>query len=192
MNFLDVILIGIALAMDACVVTISNCATYKGCLTKRKCIAMPITFGIFQGIMPLIGFFIGSFFFGYIEEYIGYLTSAIFLALALKIIFDIAKERKSESKESNSNSHKFSISLLFIQAIATSIDALAIGFSFSSLTFNVYLAVLTIAVVTFILVSIAMFLGNQVQKMLDKYADWIGAFILIILAVKTLIESIVA
>ena len=62
MSIIDIIFIGIALSIDACAVTIANCATYKNCLSKKKEWAMPVLFAFFQGLMPLIGFGIGSIF----------------------------------------------------------------------------------------------------------------------------------
>ena len=73
--------------------------------------------------------------------------------------------------------------------MATSIDALAVGVTLINLTFSVYLAVLVIATVTFILVSIALIFGKTLGKLFGKYAEWVGAIILLALSIKSLIEA---
>ena len=75
MQVIDVILISIALAIDACALTIANCATYGCSLTKKKEWMMPIAFAVFQGLMPVIGYFIGYAFKDYIGDIIKYISS---------------------------------------------------------------------------------------------------------------------
>lgn len=194
MQIIDVILIGIALSIDACALTIANCATYGCSLTKKKEWLMPITFAIFQGVMPVIGYFIGYAFKDYIGQVIKYISAGIFLLLALKIIFDIIKESKKEEQLNNPSSCqktvKLTVLMILLQAIATSIDALAIGVTFINLEFSVVFAVAIISVVTFIFVSASLLFGKYLGKLFGKYAEWVGAIILIILAVKSLVEAI--
>ncbi len=191
MNVFDLILIGIALSMDASALTIANCTIYGKNLTKKKEWSMPIAFALFQGIMPLIGYFIGSTFADSIEGFSGYITAGVFFILCAKIVFDIIKE-KTEIKEVDNNKENYTFLLLFIQGVATSIDALFIGVTLSfELSFSIYIAVLIIAVVTFIIVSIALIFGKYLGKVFGKYAEYVGAVILFALAVKSLIEAIV-
>lgn len=193
MNLFEIILIGIALSMDACALTIANCTTHKDCLDKKMEWAMPTAFALFQGIMPLIGFLIGSVFSNAIGTIADYLTSAIFFFLSGKIVFDIIKDGKEESccpVDGCCKSTKFTYSTLIIQAVATSIDALAVGVTLINLTFSVYIAVLVIAVVTFILVSTALIFGKSLGKLFGTYAEWFGAGIIFILAVKSLVQAI--
>lgn len=194
MQIIDVVLIGIALSIDACALTIANCATYGCTLSRKKEWLMPITFAVFQGVMPLIGYLIGFAFREYIGDVIKYISAGIFLLLAIKIIFDIIKESKESDtlKEPSSCKKivKLSIVMILVQAIATSIDALAIGVTFINLEFSVVIAVLIIAVITFILVSIALIFGKYLGKIFGKYAEWVGAIILIALSVKSFIEAI--
>ena len=153
MNLYDIILIAISLAMDASAVTISNCSTYKHTLTNNTKWAMPIAFAIFQGIMPLIGFFIGSLFSSFIGKIAGLLSSAIFFVLSGKIFIDIIKDKKecvcsfSEQKQlcEKEKTNFLSFSVLIVQGVATSIDALVVGITFVNLTISVFLAVLVIA-----------------------------------------------
>ena len=197
MKLYEVILIGIALSMDACALTIANCTTYKGRLSAKKEWSMPIAFAIFQGLMPLIGYFIGYLFFDYISSATKFITSGIFFFLAGKIIYDIVKEKICERKivevknASCPCKKNFTFGVLILQAVATSIDALAVGVTLIDLTFSVSFAIAIISAVTFALVLGAMFFGKTLGKLFGKYAEWVGATILLALAIKSLIEALV-
>ena len=185
MNLLDIILIGIGLSMDAFAITISNCITYKNSLKKVQEWSMPTMFALFQGLMPLIGFFIGSFFFDYIKDYAKFLTSVIFFILALKIILDIIKERNCK-EENKSCAPKFTFTLLVIQAFATSVDALIIGLTLNNASISIAISILVIVLVTFIIVTIALILGKKLGLILGKYANYISATLMLFLAIKNL------
>lgn len=197
MKFIDVLLIGIALAMDACALTVANCATYATTLNKKKEISMPVAFGVFQFLMPIIGFYIGSLFSGYIANISKYITAGIFFVLSAKIIFDNVREILSDRKimevdiKSQKTVKNFTFWALIIQAVATSIDALAVGVTFSvELTFSIFWASLTVGIVTIILAMVALILGKYLGKIFGKYACWLGAVILLALAIKNLVEGI--
>lgn len=189
MKIYEIILIGVALSMDAFALTIANCTTYKKTLSKYKFFLMPVTFGAFQFLMPVIGFFLGSIFERFLSKISGFLTAGIFFFLAIKIIIDVVREKE----EKQSSPAKFTFLTLLIQGIATSIDALLIGISFvGSLDFSVFLASAIIGVVTFIIVLVALFIGKNLGKILGKYASYAGIVILLFLAIKELIEAIVS
>ena len=196
MTLIDVILTALALSMDACALTISNCTVYKCDLNGKKEWSMPLAFGVFQGVMPLLGFILAKAFNSLIslDKIAGFLTAIIFFFLAGKIIIDIIKDKNQQfcpiKDDSNAKKSKFTLSVLLLQAVATSIDALAIGVTFINLKMNVLLAVLVIASITAILVSIALLFGKKLGKLFDSYAEWIGATILFILAAKSLIQAI--
>lgn len=191
MNVLDVILIGIALSMDACAITIANCSTHKTLFKEKKAWSMPVFFSLFQGVMPLIGFFVGSIFSKYLEAYAGYLVSAVFLALSVKIVIDLIKEKK-ESLDTNKNEKSISLLVVLLQAFLTSIDALIIGVTMSmTLTFSIFYAVIIIALVTALLVITSLFIGKFLGIVFGRYAEWVGAFILFALAVKEFVGAII-
>ena len=195
MQILDVILIAVALSIDACALTIANCSTYKNTLSKKTEWSMPIAFALFQGVMPLIGFFIGYVFKGYIGTVTKYISAGIFFVLAIKIVVDVIKEMRDErcivEVKTECPCKKLTLSVIAVQAVATSIDALAVGVTFIDLKFSVFLAVTVIALITFSLVSISLVFGKYLGKLFGKYAEWVGAGILLILAVKSLIEAII-
>ena len=192
MELYDIILIGVALSMDACALTIANCTTYKCSLNGKREWLMPTAFAIFQGVMPLIGFFIGSLFAKAIGNIGDYITAVIFFFLAGKIVFDIIKDKKqSDCNKCSTTAHRFTIPILLVQALATSIDALAVGVTLINLTFSVYIAILIISAVTFVLVSIALLFGKSLGKIFGEYAEWVGAIILFALAVKSLVFALI-
>lgn len=191
MSVWEVVLIGVALSMDAFAITIANCATYKDTLNRKKEWAMPVAFAIFQILMPIIGYYIGSLFAEYISSAAKYVTAAIFFVLAAKIVIDNIKEaRKEETEEKTAGN--FTLGIIALQAVATSIDALAVGVTFAvELEFSVFVAAGIIGAVTFTLVTAALFIGKFLGALLGKYAQWTGAFILFFLAVKNFIEGII-
>ena len=193
MDILDIILIGVALAMDACALTISNCTVYKCDLNGKKEWSMPIAFAIFQGIMPLIGFLIGSIFAEFIGKIAGFLTAGIFFFLSGKIIVDNLKgDHDAVCPVDTSKINKLTFTILLVQGLATSIDALAVGITFISLPFSVFIAVGVISLVTALLVSLALIFGKTLGKLFGSYAEWIGAGILLVLAIKSLVSAIIA
>lgn len=185
MTFLEIVLIGIALAMDALAITLSNCATLGGKLSKKQSLSMPIAFALFQFLMPVLGFYVGSFFAKSLVSIAGYITASVFFVLTAKIVLDKISEK--EEKESSN----FSYSILIVQAVATSIDAFIIGITFAITLASPFIPSLIIGAVTFIIVSIGVFLGKRLGKALGKYAEWLGAGILFFIAVKNLIEAII-
>ncbi len=190
MEIIDIILIGIALSIDACAITIANCNVYKSALNKKNLWLMPTLFGVFQAIMPLIGYYIGTTFASYLSSVAGYITSGIFFVLAIKILFDIIKEIKGEDEQKQIKA--FSPWLVVVQALATSIDAFMVGLTFSlSFTMSIFIGILIIFAITFILVCLAILLGKSLGNLFGKYANWIGFAILLILAIKELIFAII-
>lgn len=191
MSVWEILIIGVALAMDAFALTIANCTTYEKFLTKIKEWSMPLSFAAFQFLMPVLGFFIGGVFAGFLQSFAKFLTAGIFFILAAKIIFDVLEEKR-ERKPSAPKKSRFTVYILLIQALATSLDAFAVGITFAALTlpFSVFIAAGIIGVITFFIVTLALFIGKSLGKLLGKYAVWTGAVILFALAIKNLIEGI--
>ncbi len=195
MNILDVILIGLALAMDAFALTIANCTTYKNCLTKKRAWAMPVFFSLFQFIMPVIGFYLGHLISKEISTIAGYVTFGVFLILAGKIVFDNLKELRKDEQITEANEKHcnfFSFKILIVQAIATSIDAFLIGATKFAFTLShPFFASLAVGGITLLIVAFALFIGKGLGKALGKFAEWTGAIILFALAIKELIQAII-
>lgn len=195
MSALEIIAIAVALATDAFALTIANCATYEKTLNRIKEWSMPSAFALFQFLMPLMGFFLGGLISGFLQSFAKFLAAGIFFILAVKIVFDITEEnRKSEKSDKHvKKTQSFNFGVLFIQAIATSIDAFAIGITLAavSLPFSVFFAAGIIGAITFAVVSVALLIGKSLGRLLGKYAVWLGAIILFVLAIKNLVEGFV-
>ncbi len=196
MKLFDIILTGIALSMDAFALTVANCTTYKDDLNKKKEWSMPIAFSLFQFLMPVIGFYIGSLFADKLSSFAGFITFGVFFILSMKIVFDNVREIKGKvGKEKNNTdikSPKFSFLILILQAIATSIDALIIGAgSFAFTLSSPFLASVIVGAITFLIVMLALIIGKNLGNLFGKYASWAGAVILFSLSIKNLIQAII-
>ena len=161
---------------------------------------MPALFSAFQFGMPLLGYFLGGLVSGFLQSFAKFLSAGIFFILAAKIVFDIiAEKRKSETIDGfgktarRETTHRFGLSVLMLQAVATSIDAFAVGITFAATTlpFSVFAVAGIIGIITFAIVAAALYIGKSLGRLLGEYAVWLGAIILFVLAVKNLIEGVI-
>lgn len=182
MSFLEILLIGIGLSMDAVAVSMSNGMVYKN-LTKDKFIAMPIFFGVFQGLMPVIGFYAGSIFSDFISKYSGIITFIVLGIIGSKMIKDGFGSPDDEEVSSKNLTYK----VLFLQAIATSIDAFAVGVSFCAVGANILVAAPIIAITTLICSLLAIYIGKKFGNMLENKAQILGGLILVFIGIKALL-----
>lgn len=182
MNFISILFIGIGLSMDAFAVSIA-----KGmCLKKdigKAAIQLAFWFGLFQAIMPFLGWLAGSYF----QEMIASIDHWIAFLLLSAIGINMIKEAKQETCDCDEDTD-MSLKHILLLAIATSIDALAVGISFAFLQVNIYEAMLIIGITTFFLSFIAVYLGNRIGGFFQKYAGILGGIILILIGLKILIE----
>ena len=180
---MELILIAIALAMDSVAVSIASGVKYKK-INVYTVIKISLFFGIFQGLMPLIGYFTGTIFSSHVAEYSHYIAFVILIGLGLNMI----REAREDDFESEVKDLKNKT--LFFLAIATSIDALAIGVTFSFQDINIYYASFLITTITFILCFIAVYVGKRLGGFLESKAEYLGGIILIILGCKILFEGL--
>ncbi|WP_295566210.1 manganese efflux pump MntP family protein [uncultured Holdemanella sp.] len=185
MDFFTILFIGIGLSMDACAVSLAKGMSLDRNKIKKYAFILAFAFGFFQAFMPAIGYFAGSHF----AEYIQSIDHWIAFILLGFIGINMIREGKEE-KLADTNIHKISIKDIFILAIATSIDALAVGVSFAFLKVNLLLAITTIGITTFILSFISVLFGKKLGSLFEKYAEYLGGWILIILGIKILIEHL--
>ena len=183
MGLIEIILSGIALAMDAFAVSICKGLTLKK-MEISKALICGIYFGVFQAIMPLIGYFIGKSFITFIESFDHWIAFAILAIIGINMI------RESFSKEEVDPD--FSAKAMLILALATSIDALTMGLSFSmvDLRVNIFAAVTIIGVITFILSGLGVFIGNIFGLRFNKIAQIIGGVCLVLIGVKVLLDGL--
>ena len=186
MGLAELFILAIGLSMDAFAVSIcKGLATEK--LKIKHTIIAGLWFGGFQALMPLIGYFLGTTF----EKYVTALDHWIAFVLLGAIGGNMIKE--AFSGEENEADGSFGIKTMLIMAIATSIDALAIGITFALLPdVNIIAAVSFIGIITFVLSAIGVKLGNVFGAKYKSKAELTGGIILIILGLKILIEHITA
>ncbi len=176
--FLDILLIGIALAMDAFAVTLSSSMTYPN-LKGKKRLSLPLAFGVFQGIMPIFGYFLGNIFSNLLCTYSGIITFVILSIIGGGMIKDGIKGEKEEEKE-------FSFKLLIFLAIATSIDAFAVGVGFAAMGAEIFSSALIIAVSTFLITLCGLYLGKFAGEKLGDKSVIVGGAVLVIIGIKSL------
>lgn len=180
MGIIELITVGLALSLDAFAVTVSNSLIYK----KEKRILMPIFFGLFQGLMPVLGYFACGVFKDFVEKYSGIVTLLILGFIGGKMIFDSFKKDDDEETKIYPS---LTLKVLFIQAIATSIDAFAVGVSFLAINVNIWFSAAIIVITTFLSCLFALFVGNKASSFLEKKAPLIGGIILVIIGLKAMI-----
>lgn len=187
MSLLSLLSIAVALAMDAFAVTITNSMTYNSAKLRYGVISS-LSFGLAQGIMPLIGWLAGQMFLDIISKYDHYIALILLSIIGIHMIVEAVKELKEGGDTiSHKKSHP-TFRVIFLQAIATSIDALAVGVSFAALKINIVIASSIIAVITFIICVLGIFIGKKIGELLKGKAEIFGGIVLILIGVKTFVE----
>ncbi len=186
MGIAELVLIAIGLSMDAFAVSVcKGLASRKADFIKMfKC---GIWFGGFQGLMPLIGFFLGRSF----EKYITAIDHWIAFAILALIGINMLREAFSSKDESDDKDDDYSAGKMFTLAVATSIDALAVGISFALAgDTNIWIAVALIGVITFVLSFAGVKIGVVFGNKFEKGAQIMSGVILILIGTKILLEHL--
>lgn len=183
MDTIEILLISVGLAMDAFAVSVCKGLAMKK-MNYKKAIIIGLYFGIFQALMPVLGYFLGTTF----KTLIVNIDHWIALILLAGIGSNMIKE--AFNKESENINDSVNAKEMLILAIATSIDALAIGITFACLRMDIVLPVVSIGIITFILSIIGVKIGNRFGNKYEKKAELAGGLILIILGVKILLEHL--
>lgn len=184
MGFVELFILAVGLSMDAFAVSICKGLAMKKASWKAQ-FCCGAWFGGFQALMPLIGYFLGTLFIDAI--------SAIdhWIAFGLLVIIGVNMLREALGSEEEAADADLSVKTMFIMAVATSIDALAVGISLAMAgVANIWLAVLLIGATTFVLSAIGVKVGNVFGSRYEKKAEIVGGVILILLGVKILLEHL--
>ena len=184
MGLLYILLIAVSLSMDAFAVSVSNGLSIKG-IRKSEILLEALFFGGFQFLMPVLGFLLGFSVKGYIEAFDHWIAFALLAVIGFNMV---RESMGDEEDEDNSQRQALTPTKLLFQAIATSIDALAVGVSFAVLNVNILSASAVIGVVCFIISVFGSIIGKNAGKMLKKRAEMAGGIILILIGVKILAE----
>ncbi len=188
MGYVEIFLIALSLAMDAFAVSVSDGLALKEIKPKHGAVH-GLHFGFFQFMMSLIGYLGANIFKGYIES----IDHWIAFILLLIIGFNMIRETFGEEEEAETSEEKmFSVGHMTMLAIATSIDALAVGISFSlaELKMSIWVACLMIGAVSFVLPFCGVYIGKFIGGMFQKYAQRAGGCVLIIIGIKILFEHL--
>lgn len=176
--------IAVGLAMDAFAVSVCKGLSMKK-INFKKLLVIALYFGIFQAVMPIIGYFLGESF----ENLVTSIDHWIALILLSFIGINMIREALGKSEEDNKNDDT-SFKTMVMLGIATSIDALAVGITFAFLETNIFIIALIIGVVTFIISSIGVVIGNKFGDKYEKRAEIFGGVILILMGIKILLEHL--
>lgn len=188
MDVIEIILIGVGLSMDAFAVTISNMFVYRN-LSRARMMLMPITFGLFQGIMPLIGYFAGTLFADTLSQYAGIISFLILGIIGGKMIWDAVHEEEAvDEVEGAEHAKTLTIPTLLLQGVATAIDALFVGVSFAAMSVEPFASCSIIALTTFLCVLVALLIGRRFGTLLGERAAIVGGVVLILIGLKALLS----
>lgn len=188
MSLVEILLIGVGLSMDAFAVSVTNGMTAKN-IKLGWAFAIAACFGFMQGLMPAIGFILGSTFTSYVEAFDHIIALVLLGFIGGKMLIDGVKNKD----ETSGTGCVLTVGALVLQGIATSIDALAVGVSFAAVmkSYNeMLIAVAVIAVTTFILSFIGVFVGKKSGDFLNNKAQIVGGLILVAIGVKIFVEHV--
>ena len=185
LSLFSIFMIGIGLSMDAFAVSVARGMTMKKEELLRYALTLGFFFGIFQAVMPLIGWWAGSCF----QEFIASIDHWIAFGLLAIIGSNMIRE-SFRGEEEACDDKSLTLKTILILAVATSIDALAVGISFAFLQVHIWTAIVIIGLTTFVLSFLAVYLGNRLGNLLEKYAGILGGIILILIGTKILLEHL--
>lgn len=188
MGIVELLLTAIALSMDAFAVSVC-----KGLGMRRmrydQALVISLYFGVFQALMPLIGWLLGTSFSRYIQEFDHWIAFVLLAFLGGKMLWDVFHEK--EDGEQESAERRLDHRELFMLAIATSIDALAVGIAFACLDVNIWSSISIIGVTTLVISFAGVWIGNRFGNRFQKKAEIAGGLVLILIGVKILAEHLI-
>lgn len=186
MGFLELLILAVGLSMDAFAVSVCKGLSMKKA-TLREGAICGVWFGGFQALMPLIGFYLGTLFAGAIEAFDHWVAFALLVVIGINML----KEALSKEECCSQSDADLSVKTMFVMAVATSIDALAVGISLAMAgDVNIFTAVVLIGITTFVLSALGVKIGNIFGSRYEKGAQIAGGVILIVLGIKILLEHL--
>jgi putative Mn2+ efflux pump MntP len=194
---LEILLIAVSLSMDAFAVSVSSAACSKN-LTRFHMLRASFAFGLFQFLMPLAGWFIGASFSSYIKSFDHWVAFALLAFVGGKMLIEVFKEWKEDpdaaSCPTDGEEKKRDLSskrIVLLLAIATSIDALAVGMSFSVIGQSALMPSVIIGLVTFAICLSGFFFGKKLGLLFGRYAQLVGGCVLIGIGARILLQHII-
>lgn len=190
LDWINVVLTSLSMSVDAMTVSAVDSIQEKN-MKKTKSILIALVFGVFQFIMPVIGYFIGYSFKDILEVYIPWIAFSLLSLLSIKSFIDWIKDRKKKDNGEEVDK-KISILEILVQGVSTSIDALCIGFVYLNLNIsNAMIVFSIIGVTTFLLSLLTSLFGNLLADKLEKWSGLIAAIVFLAVGLKILIEGLI-
>ena len=183
MKLFEIIFISIGLAMDAFAVSVCKGLSMKK-MNWKNTLIIALYFGLFQALMPVVGYFLGSTFSSFVESIDHWIAFILLAVIGTNMIKD------STDDELDKRNDNVDFKTMIVLAIATSIDALAVGVTFSFFEINLVLSITIIGIITFILSIIGVLIGNKFGDKFQNKAELAGGIILIIIGLKILLEHL--
>ncbi len=183
MGIIELLLVGVSLAMDATAVSICKGLSMKK-LSGKKAMIIALYFGIFQALMPAIGYVLGVSFKNFVESIDHWIAFILLLVIGVNMIVETLK---SDNETSND---KVDFKTMLPLAIATSIDALAVGITLAFLNVNFILAIISFGLITFALSILGVIIGHKFGSKYGNIANIVGGIILILIGTKILLEHL--
>ena len=188
MGFIEILLIGVGLSMDAFAVAVCKGLNMKKLNCKHAAV-IALFFGGFQALMPFAGWLLGKSFEKYITSVDHWIAFILLSILGGKMILEALRSSDGETCPACA-ADRLDLKELFLMAVATSIDALAVGITFAFLRVNILISIGIIGITTFLLSMVGVVLGNKFGARYEKKAELAGGVILIMIGVKILIEHL--
>ncbi len=188
MSFFEIFMIGVGLSMDAFAVAICKGLNMRK-LDKVQTLVIALFFGGFQALMPFLGWLLGKQFESYITSFDHWIAFVLLAFIGGKMIWDVFKGDDKDEAYCRAGA-RLDIKELFVLAIATSIDALAVGISFAFLQVNIGFAITLIGCTTFVLSAAGVFVGHKFGAKYEDKATVVGGVILILIGLKILLEHL--
>jgi manganese efflux pump family protein len=183
MNILMIVIIAISLSMDALAISITTGASCKK-PQFHNALRIALAFGIFQAVMPVLGWLAGWSVLKYISSYDHWIAFGLLSFVGGKMIYESFKIQQKQTEN-------LSNTMLLFLAFATSIDALAVGFTFSlMLAQNLLIAITIIGVITFVICYAGFYIGNRIGHFFESKIEALGGLILIAIGLKILLEHL--
>lgn len=185
MSFVELLLIAVGLSMDAFAVAVCRGLEMRR-IDYRQALLIALFFGGFQALMPAVGYLLGAGFEHYISAFDHWIAFLLLAFIGGKMIWEATRGGEEEP----AGAQALELKTLLLMAIATSIDALAVGITFAFLRMDILPSALTIGLTTFILSLIGVLVGNRFGARYKKKAEITGGVVLVIIGVKILLEHL--
>ena len=186
MGLIEIFILAVSLSMDAFAVSICK-GLAMGKVKAKNAVTVGLYFGVFQALMPTIGYLLGIGFRDAIEDYDHWIAFGLLAFLGAKMLVDALK--KDDGNENDADA-SLNVKEMLLLAVATSIDALAAGISLAFLKVNITTSAIFIGIITFTLSTAGVYVGGKFGEKYKKAAGIIGGAALIILGAKILVEHL--